>query len=418
MKFMRAREPFVVTMLASLLCSGVTPAMSQASPKQASGTDHQSNTGSISGYVYCQDTGAPARLAAVTLQPLSSLNLDPRVQSAPSKLAVTALDGTFRIKGIDPGDYLVLAWLPGYLSPLASFTQNEVLNEHASARQKLIDLLPRVTVQQGQVASVQIALQRGAEISGTVSYDDGSPVAVAPMQVFRREDKSGQWQQPVLGNSFFTQWKADETNQRGKFLIAGLPPGKYLLSASVPTQSAYPAGLVNSSFGETTDPSVHGKLQVYFGGKLREKDAKTIEVGAQEQRTDVDIVVPLSKLHSLSGTVISGKYGHPIKQGIVELLYADDSATAQRFYLGSDEASHEGAGTFRFNYVLDGEYSVRVLYPSDDGQPALQSSDPGDGVQNLGRRYGDAQVNISFQGDTTGLVIAVQDLPRKQVDTP
>src|ERR1035437_7397496 len=71
-------------------------------------------TGTVYGHVLCGDSGRPARMASVTLQPVvaSPLPTSPtnssasRVnRSAPTTVVQTLMDGSFTIPNVSPGDY-------------------------------------------------------------------------------------------------------------------------------------------------------------------------------------------------------------------------------------------------------------------------------------------------------------------------
>jgi hypothetical protein len=86
---------------------------------------------------------------------------------------------------------------------------------------------------------------------------------------------------------------------------------------------------------------------------LRLRDAKAFSIVQGGQRDDLDIVIPLMKLHQVAGTVVARSDGHLLKGGSLQLLYADDHSTAQWTHVNED-------GTFAFNYVQDGTYQLKV----------------------------------------------------------
>lgn len=94
----------------------------------------QQPSGSVTGYVYCADTNAPARFARVMVEPAEDLNdsNDKRRTSisgdgfAETTLVRTRLDGSYSVENVAPGRYYVLAEMPGYLSPLAEFDPEEI----------------------------------------------------------------------------------------------------------------------------------------------------------------------------------------------------------------------------------------------------------------------------------------------------
>jgi hypothetical protein len=86
------------------------------------------NAAIVTGHVYCADTNAPARLAVVMLEPVSVLGQGNADVRGPQELihadaVQTGLDGSFTIPNVESGTYYVLAYKPGYLSPLSFFSE-------------------------------------------------------------------------------------------------------------------------------------------------------------------------------------------------------------------------------------------------------------------------------------------------------
>jgi hypothetical protein len=52
-------------------------------------------------------------------------------------------------------------------------------------------------------------------------------------------------------------------------------------------------------------------VHIYFGDAVRMGNTKTVPVGTGEDRSAVDITISISKLHSVSGTVVSEQDEHP-----------------------------------------------------------------------------------------------------------
>src|SRR6185369_13089123 len=97
----------------------------------------------------------------------------------------TALDGSFLIPNVPPGSYYVTATLGGYPSPrLGHEDEGDALPPAPAGKPPVSDL--KITVQTDQAASIDIRLERGAAVSGTVRFDDGSPavgVHVGPVHI-------------------------------------------------------------------------------------------------------------------------------------------------------------------------------------------------------------------------------------------
>ena len=88
-----------------------------------------------------------------------------------------------------------------------------------------------------------------------------------------------------------------------------------------------------------------------------------MKVAAGETAGDTDIEIPLSGLHTVSGTVTALFDGHPIPNGNVRMLYADDREKAREAPLLDD-------GSFTFEYVPEGKYILQVSGAQDEQQKA------------------------------------------------
>ena len=143
---------------------------------------------------YHRRSRLPARRATVYLQPAASLQIyKPNVHDQGQKGGAvtigvhTHFDGSFSFIRVPAGDYYVIASCPGYVSPYLTLSlagghsldanQQPQAPSQQAAREAVLKGIPRITVQSGQPATVDVTLERGAAISGNISYDDGNPAA-------------------------------------------------------------------------------------------------------------------------------------------------------------------------------------------------------------------------------------------------
>jgi protocatechuate 3,4-dioxygenase beta subunit len=368
-------------------------------------------TGSIKGHVYCGDINVPARLASVTIQSASSVGIEPNQaatgSSPESTLPIsikTDLDGNFTMMGVKPGKYVVVAWLPGYLSPLArlALETDKFGGPSEGFKHSLEQLVPSVIVDANQTSSVDIRLERGAEISGTVSYDDGGPVVGAEVELLQ-QTKNAEWRLVPLSNSLVT-FRNGNTDDRGRFRLVGVPPGRYIISAALPLETFWGAGIDRGSVRYAMPRTLKGKLEVYSGDALRKSHATSIEIASGETRPGTDITIPLSKLHRIAGVLSAANDGHPLRSGLVELLYADDLSVAQRAHVDED-------GTFLINFVMNGDYILKVTGGTlDDEGGATQSSSRADASgRHRNPTYKGIDMLLSVHGDINNLVVALNE---------
>jgi hypothetical protein len=375
--------------------------------------------GQVTGRVFCADTGQPGRFAGVQLiaeQPSKAPLLDPAslgkdpnfekvlasamsaVMKGSNLSTLTGLDGTFSLDKVPPGTYYVIAQIPGYQSPLSQFSQMERMKADEETLKAVEAAAERIVVQSNQAAHVEIRLERGATLGGTVRYDDGSPApGVTPVLMVLEPD--GKWKEMGPGSLL-----PSVTDDRGHYHLYGILPGKYAVKAALPTVQA----LVGMGAGSLSmHMNMGDALVVYSGGALREKDLKPVEVGSGEDLDSVDVVFPISGLHSIAGSVVAKADNHPVDSGTVALEDAETKATLRTAMLEQD-------GSFHLNYVVDGQYILKVTSASDTEKTAGSDSG-GDFVRMLHAKtlksYGAAELPILLKSDTTGLVLEVPDQP-------
>jgi hypothetical protein len=310
---------------------------------------------------------------------------------------VTGIDGTFSLDKVPPGTYYVIPQLPGYRSPVSGFSARELMKSDTATLTAVEAAAQKIVVQPGAQTSVTVEMERGATLSGTIHYDDGSAApGVTPTLMI--EDKDGKWKELGSPGSLATI-----TDDRGQFRFYGLAPGKYAVKATLPvTQAVIGVGphslALHMNMGDA--------LVVYSGGALRERDIRPIEVGDGEQHAGVEVTFPINGLHAISGSVTAKSDNHAVNAGTVELQDPGTKATIRMTMIGED-------GTFHFNYVPEGSYLVKVTSAADTEPRA--GADGGAGLfgqlmnSKVLHEYGTAEMQISVTGDVNGLSLQVPD---------
>jgi hypothetical protein len=374
--------------------------------------------GTVTGTVYCGDTNAPARLASVHLLRVGG---ESGPSFTPQTFAETDLEGRFTMPKVPEGAYYVVTSYPGYLEsqlPMLRELNGKPLTDDEI--KQLGPSVPRVTVSSKQAATVSIRLERGAEIDGTVLYDDGSPAPGLHITVLPKSATADQKQADpsLLPGAFETANR--ETDARGRFRVLGLPSGEYVVAVQVPAHSADDdAGDILSRLISMNRLEA---LLVYYGDTLRASKAKAIKIEAGDATKDADITIPLSKLHTIRGRVIFKSTGEAPPTTALELLYADDREVA-RVAIATD-------GEFALAYVGEDSYILRAAGQNErmptfedmedgDGegggvffQPAtsVSLSIPGtDGIS--GKDFPGTEVPVAVSGDVSDITISVPDPP-------
>ena len=362
----------------------------QVAPPQV---NQQRQTATVTGKVMCSDTQRAARFANVMLIATQEVeqtdqrggfgggNFGRRVA------ARTDLDGNFTVQA-EPGDYYVTATATGYASPVAEIAAR--LNSSATAAD-LLAALPQVHVAEAGGATVNLTLDRGAVIQGKMQWDDGSPAAGVNVSV----QPTTQATAPVsdltravsqLGGGFggglggFTA-----TDDRGVFRITGLPPGSYWVRATVTTPSADPGG---GTFQRMTS------VTFYAPGKVRRSDAQVVTLKSGEERDDLQFMMDLTSLHTVSGHVGATDTGS-IETGVVRLTDTQDSSLSRMAIVNTD-------GSFALQWVPAGTYTLAVTnasnVPRQLGGRRGQQNDPGTSYQPFSESLTVADTDVSGVG--------------------
>jgi 5-hydroxyisourate hydrolase-like protein (transthyretin family) len=393
-------------------------AFSQSAPSNPAAPPAQ-----VSGHVTCADTGQPARFASVQLiaeQPNKDPIIDPAsmgknpdfskamaqamtaMMKGSNLSAITGLDGSFSLDKVPPGTYYVVAQLPGYLSPLSQFSMMERMKADNATLKAVKETAEKIVLTPNQPAHLELRIERGASISGVIHYDDGSPApGVAPVLMKLQDD--GKWK--PIGQGGVVNPISDD---RGRYRIAGIAAGKYAVKAALPTTQAT-MGLGGGAGSVSLHMNMGDALEVYSGGAMGEKDVKPVEVGPGADVDGVDVIFPLDNLHTVSGSVVARSDGHPVNTGMITLMDPDGKTTVRSTMVEQD-------GTFKLNYIPEGQYVLHTTGAADMDQASMPSgpANPLSALNMLSqsktlKSYGEAELPITVKGDSTGLSLQVPD---------
>ncbi len=369
----------------------------------------------VTGHIYCADTNAPARLATVALEPVAILEWQPVAQSraaAPDQqisfIAVqTGLDGSFLVPDVAPGDYYVVADKPGYISPFASVSSESLSHATAEERQRIMHLLPRVSVQAGLPATVDVRLERGAAISGTVLFDDGTPASGLPVRVLTREKQGDRQVWTPMRSSPLPMMGGPTTDDQGRYRLAGLVGRDYLVEVDLKLDR-FEFGVSVGAGHEGGSSSINdvAKLAFYSGGTTRKRDTKPLRLSAGDEAAE-DMTIPLSKLHTISGELTAAHDGHVINKGEIQLLDPDDKTELESAKVNRTD------NRFYLRFVPEGDYILRahdaadVTY-EDIAFPPGYTPQTHEEVHSL-HNYGTADQPLNVHEDTAGLVVALPE---------
>ncbi len=284
--------------------------------------------GSVYGHVFCADSQKPARFAIVRLQPARA---EANGFGMGFVMATTGSDGSFEMTGVAPGEYYVEATLAGYVQPMRGMRAEDLQQLPQAEQDRITAQMTRVSVPANQAVSAQVTIYRGGVLSGTVAYDDGSfAPGVFIMAIPSDPDLTTGAASPAVvrphrfGNS-------NQTDDRGRFRITGLPDGVY-------TVQAWPRTM----------------LPTFLGNTVSRTRAKRVQIRGGDEHSGLDIQVPVVGLHRVAGVVVAQKDGHALPRTSVSLRIEGDA--------GDTEISTSAGpdGSFVFPTVPDGRYTANV----------------------------------------------------------
>ena len=375
----------------------------------------QQPTGTVTGHVFLDDTHLPARIASVILQPVVDLNSPDLTPNSSSHrittVSQTLLDGSFTIPNVAPGNYYVIAEQPGYLSPIAQLSRQDLNHPTAATAKLMATLLTPVSVAANRTSTAEVYLFKGATISGTVRFDDGSPDTNAGVTLFRKES-SGKWDR---FNTKLLSTGNTSTDDQGHFRITGLPAGQYLVRTQLELSNLMVDHVFSGS--RSTSGSTRYSLEIYLGNVFRRKDATPIKLAQGQDSDGDDIEIPLSRLHAITGSVLVASTGQTVNAAHLAISYTDDGSSL----VSTDIDPADNA--FHFLYVPEGEYTLKVTNAREVSRtevpscpdPASRCMPPTYTEEKTVRTFGNAEQPLILHSDIPNLTITV---PLKPALTP
>ena len=338
--------------------------------------------------------------------------------------ATISADGEYSFSNVPPGSYYLHTDAPGYIDTLTEFTDDELESNDPAMRKKVAAAVSIVSIAGSEQVRENLRPERGAVISGRVMYDDGSAATGWTVRALAKGQTSQTDSQNILGIDLSQLPTARHgaravTDDTGRFRIAGLPGGDFVLEATLVTAALdrQPFAPVASSEGSFLSilgglADMHGlRLAVYSGGAIRLHDAQSITLRPGEERLGTDMVARLVATHSIAGFVVSQTDGHAVNSGDVELIAEDkdghDDASSRL------SASVQPDGSFRFDYVPSpATYTLRAVHAGDmSAASTMKLLGSMIAERKSLRGYAPASTVITLdEEDMRGIKVAVTDL--------
>ena len=296
-------------------------------------------TARVGGTVVAADSGTPLRRAMVRLSARDMRQ---------GRSASTDGHGRFEFRDLPAGRYQINASKGGYVQ--LSFGQR--LPYEAG---RPIELRAGETLD-----NVNFSLPRAGVITGRVVDEYGEPVADALVQALRSSYLRGRRRYVPAG-------RVAQSNDIGVYRVFGLPPGEYLISAT----------LSGREFPSEQNRETSGYAPTYYPGTPNVAEAQRVSV-AVGQEAGADLQLVPARLAKITG-MVTDSAGHPLSRGQVVLTRRFDSSGPGEnavVMIGGNSSSLQQDGAFTLTGVAPGTYDLVVS--SRAGPPmALEPGDRG-----------------------------------------
>jgi len=285
-----------------------------AQQQSAQPAAQKTETCTLEGRVAGAIKGEPVRKATVLLSQTG-------VPQGQRYSTTTGSGGSFAMRDIEPGKYLLMAMKSGYARMQYS--------SRGPGRAGIT-----LSLDPGQhISDVLIRLTPQAVITGRVLDEDGEPVPQVSLQLLKYGYPHGKREHQVSG---FAQ-----TNDLGEYRLFDLAPGRYFLSATSQIEMDQSAGgpsYAATYYPGTTDATSAGPLDLRPGMQLR----------------GIDIPLMKTRTARVRGRTILPRKGEQNLQAHVMLVPRQES----HGMMSQDAAALDPQGAFEFRGVAPGAYFV------------------------------------------------------------
>ena len=213
------------------------------------------DTGSISGKVVFDAGGSPVANAFVEAMWIGSHDEWGKLRFRPSLFAWTDENGDYKLDMLQEGKYIVLVHKNGY----TEFYDD--VQEFAKAT--IIEVKPGQDTA-GIDFSIPMPPVTGSKVSGIVTDDStGNPIEGALVSLFPIANEPRGW--AFRGKFTLHDFYVTITDADGKYMIAGIPEGKYIAASWAPNY-----------------------IVEFYDDKLKPREADQIELDGSSEKTGID----------------------------------------------------------------------------------------------------------------------------------
>lgn len=300
---------------------------------QTQATNPQKVPGTISGRITAGSD--PAAGVEVVLKRAGNQVTD-MLQSGPAITATTDSNGWYRLTGIAPGIYRLVAYAPAYVIE----GDNNPMTPGKT-----------VNLAEGEnVENVSFSITRGGVLTGKVTDPDDHPLIAEFVRAYKLNAEGKRDSSPGLPD--FNFWQTDD---RGIYRIYGLEPGRYIIAAGASSEDAIMKMLGGGTYYRRT----------FHPQTVEESQAKIIELRSGAEVESVDIkLAPTSqnKAFAASGRVVEAESGKPVAG--VMIGYGVTKVGSSSFGFGNSATN--SVGEFRLEGLTPNSYNAFVVELATD----------------------------------------------------
>jgi hypothetical protein len=245
---------------------------------------------------------------------------------------VTDDTGRFALVNLPPGGFTLTTMRSGYVT-----TELGALEPDQPG-------VP-VTLAAGQrIGDLAIRMHKGGIISGTLRDENGDPISAQVVAIAYR----------TLGDDRAAPLAGSASDSRGRYRIANLPPGDYLVA-------------VGDSFDPTLDLKgtdgagrsiALGRVTTFYPGVTASAAATAVSVSEDRESGGIDMTYPLMPITGLTVWVSSAD--RPLRTATIEIRNADERFSSIRVIKGSGPS-------ILFDHLAAGRYRLQASGAAEDG---------------------------------------------------
>ena len=280
--------------------------------------------GVIRGRVFAADGGYP--LAKVILSIRSTGRFRPRTVRTNAR-------GEYEFRDLEDGKYLLSATRNGYVAQDYGQKISEDFRMYGSPT--------HISLKPGEALNgLDFRLIRGGVVEGRVVDQDNEPLLGVSVELSRYRRLGQKYDLIRVGKA--------ETDDRGQFRLYSIPPGSYVLSATLRLLEFGLSGRNSLMFPVT-----------YYPGVLHPKEATKVEVTAGTEVGGFHLTLIDSPSYSVSGRVLTAE-GYPARSVRITASQKPSLFGADFFSLLAPRAMTDRQGEFKVSGLLPGRYRLHA----------------------------------------------------------